>query len=728
MKKIFLLFKREFRKYFDTPLAYIIIIVFFVISGWLFTSTIFLINRITIANFVVNVPLLLMFFAPAIAMQLLAGEFHSGTMEILGTLPLKDREIVGGKFLAAFVLLSLAIVFTLIFPISISFLGNLDWGQVSGAYIGMILIGGTFLAGGLFASSISSNQVVAFIIGFAIAFTLFIVGKVTQILPSYLRPIVDFIGIDSHWENLSRGVIDFRDIIYFLSLWVFFFYTSLIAFGKRVRIGLYALSSAGLLAGILIIINILAGSFVVRWDLTENNIYSLSNPSKKIARELKDPVIIKAYFSESLPPQYQTMKKYLKDLLYEYRAYSDGTVKFKFLNPSQDESVAREAMVNRIPPLKFTEAGKEKFEIKQGYMGLVFLHKDKKEVIPVVEDTGGLEYDITTRIKKITSSELRTVGYVGDFGMADQVKTNISNRYNFKNIKTTATLKEKNYYSIVVKWTEDFSEKKKKILNSAVEMDIPVALFADTFKVDMENFSASEIETEINDFLDKFGIKIRKALILDSKNQRINVTTQRGYFTIQNVVNYPYFPLITRLNEENPIVKDLGSVTFPFVSPVEIDEKVNEDYNIEILARTSDKSWLEENPSYVAPLREYSPDEEDEKGPFIVACSLNKKDSPFRMVIVSNSRFTNQQFYDSDSNRSFFLNSIDWITQDYNLISIRSKRVVSRPMKEISSTKKTAIKYIDILLIPLLLLGTGIYRWKSRPMRDLKLKQRILNE
>jgi len=726
MKKILLLFNREIKRYFSSPLAYIIMIVFLIISGWLFASTIFLINRITIENFTINVPLLLMFFAPALSMGLLAGEFHTGTMEVLGSLPIKDREIIFGKFLSAFFLLSLAIVLTLIYPVSISFFGNMDWGQAAGAYIGMILIGGTFLSAGVFASSVSSNQVVSFIVGFSISFALFMMGKILDFVPSYIRPVISYIGIDSHWENMSRGVIDIRDIIYFLSLWGFLFYASLIAFGKRVRIGLYSISSAGLVAGILIVFNILVGGAVLRIDLTENNIYSLSKASKKIAKELKDPVIIKAYFSNNLPARYKVRKKYLQDLLHEYKAYSDSKIRFEFIDPSENEEASREAMLNGIPPLQFTEAGKEKFEIKQGYMGLVMIHADRKEVIPVVEDVRGLEYDLTTNIKKITSEDTLTVGRLGDFNLAEKIEAGIKERYKYVEVVSTGTFAEEKVNSLIVRADENFTDEENRILEYAYSENIPIGIFADRYTVDMENFSSSVFENPVNSFLKQFGLEVDKGLLLDRQNRRVNITTKRGFFTIQNVVDYPFFPLLTDLDKDNPIVKDLDSLTLPFVSPLRI-VKSTENFSVRELARTTGNSWINENPNYITPMRTYAPSGSRETGPFPAVAAVEKEGSPFRMMVCSNSRLVDSDFIVTPANVNFFLNTIDWLTQDYSLITIRSKGFETRPMKDVTPAKKTMVKYADILLMPLIVLGFGIYRWKTRELKYLKKKNSYFN-
>lgn len=726
MDRVLLLFKKEIKSYFDSPLAYITIIVFLIISGWMFSSTIFLINRVTIENFTANVPLLLMFLAPAIAMQLLAGEFNTGTIEILGSLPIKNSEIIAGKFLAAFSLLASAILLTLIYPISISFLGNIDWGQIAGAYIGMLLIGGTFLAAGIFSSALSSNQVVAFIIGFVFSFALFLAGKVSYILPAYIRPVIDYIGIDSHWENLARGVVDIRDIVYFASLWILFYYGTFVIFSRRVRVGLYKAFSTTLLLGILVVLNIITEALVLRLDLTENNIYSLSKASKKVMKSLDDPVIIKAYFSGNLPLQYQQGRKYLDSLLHEYRAYSNTKLKFKFLDPS-DDNIAREARANGIPPLKFTEAGKDKFEIKQGYMGLVILYGDKKEVMPVVENVKGLEYDLTTKIKKITSDIRKTVGYIGKLGISGELRNNIETRYDFTEIISTGSFNESLFSSIIVKAGDEFDDGELGILKEASVKKIPLAIFADNYEIDMETFRTSKIDNKINDFLQAYGLKVGEGLILDRQCQRIGITTRQGFFTIQNIVDYPYFPMVTDLDRDNPIVRELDSIALPFVSPISIDEKKVKDFELSVLARTSRYSRIEKNPGFVSPMREHFSPVDKSTGSFPVICLIKEKKTPFRIILVSNSRLINREYLSTGSNVSLFLNIIDWLTEDHDLISIRSKGVSGRPMKNVTPAKKLFVKNLNIFMMPLLILGIGIYRWKSKDLRNYTMKEKLMS-
>ena len=163
-------------------------------------------------------PLLFMFLAPAITMRLLADEKSSGTIELLITLPVKDWQVVVGKFLAAMALLCTALALTLVFAITVRSLGPLDRGPAIGGYIGLVLMGGAYVSIGVMTSSFSRNSIVSFIVAFAISFALYLIGRLTQFVPPSLQALTSFLSIDSHFENISRGVIDSRDVIYYFSV------------------------------------------------------------------------------------------------------------------------------------------------------------------------------------------------------------------------------------------------------------------------------------------------------------------------------------------------------------------------------------------------------------------------------------------------------------------------------------------------------------------------------
>ena len=214
------IFKRELRSYFNSPVAYVVIVVFLAILGWFFANNLFL-NNVASLFIIFDSPLVKILFlviAPAITMRLIAEERKTGTIELLTTKPIKDVEIILGKFFAAWCVLGAALLPTLLYVITMAVLGSIDLGAVLSGYIGLMLMGGVFVALGLLASRLTDNQIVAFILGFILVFALFMLDKVLPYLPSFMASTLEFLGVDFHYSSIARGVIDSRNIVYFVSM------------------------------------------------------------------------------------------------------------------------------------------------------------------------------------------------------------------------------------------------------------------------------------------------------------------------------------------------------------------------------------------------------------------------------------------------------------------------------------------------------------------------------
>jgi len=224
VSNIWVLTRRELRSYFNSPIAYIIITLFLLFAGWFFAAGLFLSNTADLRSLFSGARMLVLFFVPAISMRMLAEEKRSGTIEILSTMPLKDWHLVLGKFLPSYILIAVTLVLTLIHYITLSLLGDPDFGASFGGYVGLFLMAGVYLSIGLFTSSLTKNQIVAFITAFVIIFVLFLMDKVVFFLPGSLATIFEFISTDYHYENIARGVIDSRDVIYYFSLMFFFLF------------------------------------------------------------------------------------------------------------------------------------------------------------------------------------------------------------------------------------------------------------------------------------------------------------------------------------------------------------------------------------------------------------------------------------------------------------------------------------------------------------------------
>jgi len=210
--------KKELKDFFISPIAYIVLSIFLIITGWFFFSTFFLYDQANMRSFFALLPIIFTFVIPAITMRLFSEEFNIGSYEILLTMPVTFTDIVFAKFAAGLLMTGAMLLPTIAYPIAISLIGDLDWGPVIGGYVGALLLGGGFAAVGVFASALTRNQIIAFILGAAICFILTLIDKMLFFFPESFLNIIEYLGADFHFRNISKGIIDSRDLIYFISV------------------------------------------------------------------------------------------------------------------------------------------------------------------------------------------------------------------------------------------------------------------------------------------------------------------------------------------------------------------------------------------------------------------------------------------------------------------------------------------------------------------------------
>ncbi len=219
------IFKKELKSYFNSPMAYIFLVVFAIVNGYFFTNTFFLFNQSNMRALFNIVPLVYLFFIPAITMSLIAREKNIGTMEVISTLPIKDSDFVIGKFLSSLTLITMGLAFTCIHLFTLMNVGtNIDYGAIFTGYLGLMMVGAVYASVGTFASSITDNQVIAFIIAVFIVLVFFLMDKMLYFVPASIAGLIQYISVDYHLSNISRGVIDSRNIIYFASVIGFFLF------------------------------------------------------------------------------------------------------------------------------------------------------------------------------------------------------------------------------------------------------------------------------------------------------------------------------------------------------------------------------------------------------------------------------------------------------------------------------------------------------------------------
>ncbi len=235
MSTVKAIFARELRTYFNSPIAYVWAAVFLIFTGWFFFKGFFLAGQAEMRLFFNLLPWVYLFLVPGLAMRLWSEERKLGTIEVLMTLPVRDGQAVAGKFLAGLAFLAFSLAMTFPIPLTVALLGRPDAGAILGGYLGALLMGGAYLAIGLCCSGLTENQIVAFITGVVACFALFIVGEdfIIMSAPSALAPVLSYVGLGSHYRSILRGVIDSRDVVYYVSVMAFFLYANVRTLAER---------------------------------------------------------------------------------------------------------------------------------------------------------------------------------------------------------------------------------------------------------------------------------------------------------------------------------------------------------------------------------------------------------------------------------------------------------------------------------------------------------------
>ena len=212
---------RQFRSYFNGPVAYIVICIVMLTLGFFFWNTFFLYGRASAREMFRWLGLILVFALPALTMGLLAEEKRTGTIELLITMPVTEAQVILGKFLGVLGLYAVLLVLTLAYPISVSTLGHLDWGPVWSGYLGLFLQGSAVLAIGLMASSWTDNQLIALFVALTLSVFFWVLDKFLALLPTNAASALEWLSFDYHFQSMARGVVDLRDVLFFFSVTVF---------------------------------------------------------------------------------------------------------------------------------------------------------------------------------------------------------------------------------------------------------------------------------------------------------------------------------------------------------------------------------------------------------------------------------------------------------------------------------------------------------------------------
>jgi ABC-2 type transport system permease protein len=429
MKQTLAITRKELESYFGSPMALIFVGAFLAATlfSFFWVDTFFARGIADVRPLFRWMPVLMIFLVAALTMRQWSEEQRAGTLEVLLTLPVSPIQLVVGKFLAVLVLVAVALALTIFLPITVSLLGNLDWGPVLGGYLAAILLAAAYAAIGLFVSSRTDNQIVALILTVLLCGLFYLAGSggVTDFVGESLGEILRAVGSGSRFESIQRGVVDLRDLLYYLLLTALFMTLNVASLdSKRWSTGKRTLPHRRtvVLTTVLVVLNLVLFNVWVfplhglRLDLTEQREYSLSQTTRDLLGNLQEPLLIRGYFSEKTHPLLAPLVPRIRDMLQEYQVASRGKVQLEMIDPAKDPD--KEAEANQtygIRPMPFQVAGRYETSIINSYFDILIRYGDQnvvlnfRDLIEVESYRDGtidvrlrnLEYDLTSSIKKV---------------------------------------------------------------------------------------------------------------------------------------------------------------------------------------------------------------------------------------------------------------------------------------------------------------------------------------
>lgn len=499
---------------------------------------------------------------------------------------------------------------------------------------------------------------------------------------------------------------------------------------------------------VLVLVNIVAIRIFTRFDLTESRIYTLSDASRNLVKSLDDKFTVKAYFTSELPPPYNNNRRYLQDQLDEYRAYAKGNFQYELVDPSKSEDLEKEAQRYQIPPVQVQVIKSDKLQVEKAYMGLVFLYGDKQEQIPVLQSTGNLEYEISSKIKKMTSTTSRKVGVLtghGEPGLEQmkRLQEMLQSQYEVTpvSIEGGAAIPPDIAVLLVIAPQTAFKSWEKYIIDQYLMKGGKVAFLLNRVAMTLQSQMGRANDVGLDDMLESYGIRVNADLVRDVRCAPVTVQQQAGMFVMQSQIPFYYLPIIGEFSNASPVVKDLGSIVFHFVSSVDTSLARGKNLALDVLAATSNKAGRQEQVFMINPTMEVTEEMFKESGiPLAVtlegsfgsafadrqvetdstalAIDLSgkvNKSVPTKIAVFGDGDFVQDAFLaGSRDNIILASNLVDWLADDIGLASIRSRETGPKPLDEVEEGTRTFVKYLNLVLPPVIVILFGVMRWRWR--------------
>lgn len=727
MHRVLTVARRELSSYFDQPTAYVLIVAFLGISLFLAFRTMYAMSIASLRPIFDLLPVLFAIFVPAATMRALAEERRSKTLEWLMSQPITESELILGKFLGDWAFVLLALAGTVPTAIGVLMVSEADAGIMLAEYIGAALLAAQFTAIGVWASSMTRNQITAFIVSAGICFTLFLIGlPIVQIgLPPAISGVFARLSVLSHFENVARGVVDLRDVLYFASTAGLFLVLAVIALAgerlshsrpehRRLRLG------AGVVVALVLVVNLLGSRVRGRLDLTADNLYTLSSGTKDLLGDLDDLVQIKLFASADLPAEVQLQLRDVRDLLADMRRASNGNLLVTDRDPSRDEEVAGEAMELGIYPVEFNVLRDDNFEIRQGYYGLAIEYADASEVTPLIRRTDDLEFQLVSQIYRMTTEERPGIAFVQGFGAKSPnempgLRESLAQRYQMRTVDIAgesgeAISRDSTEVLVVAGATEPLDSMALDRVREFMDAGGAALFLMEPIILNPQSPLPIPATSGLEPILAERGVALSPGLVVDlASSERVSLGRQ-GLFNV--IAPYPLWPIVVP-SGDHTVTNGLNSLSLGWAAALDIDDDAT---GVTPLWQTSENGAIHPMRAPIVPDQDWIfPG--DELGVRVVAVSIlpEEGDDSGRMIVVGDVSFVEAQYLQSNPGNLLFLaNAIDWLAQDEALINIRSKNRTPPGLVFTSDASRNVLKWGNLIGVPLLFILFGIVRVSRR--------------
>lgn len=602
---------KELKVYFSGVLGYLIIGIYLLINGlmlWVFNGPFNLLEGgyASLGNYFGLAPWVFLFLIPAVSMRVFSDELKSGMMELLVVRPISTTSLVFAKYLGTLSVVVLSILPTLIYLWSMSALGspvgNLDWGAAIGSFIGLLLLGAAYTAVSVFASALTTNNVVAFVLGVAFNMGLYLGFEALADLYKFSgwELTVRQFGINEHYISLSRGVLDMRDLAYFLAVILTFLSLTLYLIGRtHLRSPLKLVVRFALASAALVILSYLSN---YRLDLTEEGRYSLSEGTELLLDGVEEPLLVKVYLEGDFPAGFERLKLETRYMLEEWGA-RNGNVFFEFINPNtvdKAQEFKNQLATKGINAVQLQVSTNDGQSVLNVFPAAILSYREKEEVAILLEDVmvydpaeqvnisiQQLEFNLARALSALLVDEKPRVAMITGHGELTASQTagiglELSehykvDRFSMKTYKALPSgepdmedmVRRLNAYdlAIIAKPTEAFSELDKYLLDQFAMGGGHLIWFIDGVHAEMDSLSygpeflayPTYFDLNLTDLLFKYGVRVNTDLLQDVRCAGINDR--------RSINPWVYFPLLGPTS--HPSVLNLNAVKGEFVSSLD---------------------------------------------------------------------------------------------------------------------------------------------------------------